>query len=374
MVGIASPAPIRSTSIPLSRPLVDDEIKEAVWAAIASGHYILGAECREFEAALARSIGVRHVVLTSSGTAALWLIFRALGVKAGDEVLVPSHTAFPTVEAIVFAGATPVFVDVDDTYGLDVVDAVAKVTPRTIGIVPVHLYGQAVDLDAVSQFVSRCGIWAVEDCCQAIGARWRGRPVGSFARASAFSFYPSKNLTVLGDGGAVATDDVVVAEQCRRLRDHGRRGKDLHVEIGFNLRFNELNAAAGRVGLRRLEAMNDRRRALAARYRAGLTRMPVELPRERSEGRHVYHLFVIRTPERDALRAFLAGRGIETGIHYPVPAHRQPAIQHLSAPSLPVTERLVGEILSLPISAGHAEAEVDEVVAAVQEYFLRGRV
>ena len=187
MVGIASPAPIRSTSIPLSRPLVDDEIKEAVWAAIASGHYILGAECREFEAALARSIGVRHVVLTSSGTAALWLIFRALGVKAGDEVLVPSHTAFPTVEAIVFAGATPVFVDVDDTYGLDVVDAVAKVTPRTIGIVPVHLYGQAVDLDAVSQFVSRCGIWAVEDCCQAIGARWRGRPVGSFARASAFS-------------------------------------------------------------------------------------------------------------------------------------------------------------------------------------------
>jgi dTDP-4-amino-4,6-dideoxygalactose transaminase len=198
--------------------------------------------------------------------------------------------------------------------------------------------------------------------------------VGSFARASAFSFYPSKNLTVLGDGGAVATDDVVVAEQCRRLRDHGRRGKDLHVEIGFNLRFNELNAAAGRVGLRRLEAMNDRRRALAARYRAGLTRVPVELPRERSEGRHVYHLFVIRTPERDALRAFLAGRGIETGIHYPVPAHRQPAIQHLTAPSLPVTERLVGEILSLPISAGHAEAEVDEVVAAVQEYFGRGRV
>jgi len=372
MVGIASPAPIRSTSIPLSRPPVDDEIKEAVWAAIASGHYILGAECREFEAALARSIGVRHVVLTSSGTAALWLSFRALGVKAGDEVLVPSHTAFPTIEAIVFAGATPVFVDVDDTYGLDVVDAAAKVTPRTIGVVPVHLYGQAVDLDAVSPFVSRCGIWAVEDCCQAIGARWRGRPVGSFARASAFSFYPSKNLTVLGDGGAVATDDVVVAEQCRRLRDHGRRGKDLHVEIGFNLRFNELNAAAGRVGLRRLEAMNDRRRALAARYRAGLTRVPVELPRERPEGRHVYHLFVIRTPERDALRAFLAGRGIETGIHYPVPAHRQPAIQHLSAPSLPVTERLVGEILSLPISAGHAEAEVDEVVAAVQEYFRHG--
>jgi dTDP-4-amino-4,6-dideoxygalactose transaminase len=358
-------------SIPLSRPLVDDAIKDAVWAAIASRHYILGAECREFEAALARALGARNVVLTSSGTAALWLIFRALGVKAGDEVLVPAHTAFPTVEALAFAGVTPVFVDVDDAYGLDVADAAAKVTSRTIGIVPVHLYGQPVDLDGVGELVSRCGIWSVEDCCQAIGARWRGRPVGSFSRASAFSFYPSKNLTVLGDGGAVATDDDLIADQCRRLRDHGRRGKDVHVEIGFNLRFNELNAAAGRVALGRLEAMNDRRRALAARYHTGLADLPVELPRERAAGRHVYHLFVIRTPARDALRSFLAIRGIETGIHYPVPAHRQPALRHLGACPLPATERLVDEILSLPISPGHTEAEIDEVVAALQEFFDR---
>lgn len=373
MIGLDRPHPLTGISIPLSRPLVDDGIKDAMWAAIASRHYILGAECREFETALARSLGVRHVVLTSSGTAALWLIFRSLGVKAADEVLVPAHTAFPTIEALVFAGATPVFVDVDDAYGLDVADAAAKVTSRTIGMVPVHLYGQPADLDVIGELASRCGIWSVEDCCQAIGARWRGRAVGSFSRASAFSFYPSKNLTVFGDGGAVATDDDMVAEQCRRLRDHGRRGKDVHVEIGFNLRFNELNAAAGRVALHRLEAMNDRRRTLAARYRAGLTRVPVGLPHERPAGRHVYHLFVIRTPERDALRAFLADRGIETGIHYPVPAHRQPAVWHLGAPPLPATERLVDEILSLPISAGHTEAEIDAVVAAVEDYFRRGR-
>jgi dTDP-4-amino-4,6-dideoxygalactose transaminase len=373
MIGLDRQPRLDAPSIPLSRPLVDDAIKDAVGAALASRHYILGPECREFEAALGRFLGARHVVLTSSGTAALWLIFRALGVKTGDEVLVPAHTAFPTIEAIAFAGATPVFVDVDDAYGLDVADAAAKVTARTIGIVPVHLYGQPVDLDGVGELASRCGIWSVEDCCQAIGAHWRGRVVGSFSRASALSFYPSKNLTVLGDGGAVATDDDFLAEQCRRLRDHGRRGKDVHVEIGFNLRFNELNAAAGRVALGRLEAMNDRRRALAARYHAGLARVPVALPRERPAGRHVYHLFVIRTAERDALRSFLVTRGIETGIHYPVPAHRQAAMRHLAACALPATERLVDEILSLPISAGHSDAEIDEVVAAVQEFFRCAR-
>jgi dTDP-4-amino-4,6-dideoxygalactose transaminase len=356
-------------SIPLSRPSADGAIKQAVVVAIDSGQYILGAECREFEAALAQYVGVRHVVLTSSGTAALWLILRALGVKSSDEILVPAHTAFPTVEAIVFAGATPVFVDVDDAYGLDVVDAASKITARTIGIVPVHLYGQPVDLDAVSQFASRYGIWLVEDCCQAIGARWQGRPVGGFGRAAACSFYPSKNLTVLGDGGAVMTDDHVVAARCRQLRDHGRLQKDLHTEIGFNLRFNEINAAIGRLGLQRLDQRNDRRRALADRYRVGLSSVPVALPTERPGARHVYHLFVIRTRGRDALRAFLAERGIQTGIHYPVAAHRQPAVRHLGAPSLPATEKLVAEILSLPISAAHADAEIDEVITAVQGWY-----
>src|SRR5436305_4615185 len=229
-----------------------------------SRQWILGPQCRGFEADLARYFGVKHAVLTNSGTAALWMGFRALGVKAGDEILVPSHTAFPTAEAILFAEATPVFVDVDAWYGMDVADAAAKVTPRTVGVVPVHIYGQPVDVPAVRDLASRFGLWNVEDCCQAHGAAWDGKKVGSFGRAGAFSFYPSKNLTVMGDGGALVTDDDEIAAHTRRLRDHGRVNKDVHAEIGFNLRFNEMQAAVGRVLLRRLDAMNDHRRAIAA--------------------------------------------------------------------------------------------------------------
>ena len=355
--------------IPLSRPPVDDELKQAVLTAIDSRQYILGPECKAFEAELARYVGVRHCVLTNSATAALWLSLRAFGVKAGDEVLVPSHTAFPTIEAICFADATPVFVDVDVWYTLDAADAVAKVTPRTVGLVPVHLYGQPVDLGRVRDLASRLGVWALEDCAQAHGAAWNGKRVGGFGRAGVFSFYPSKNLTVMGDGGAIVTDDDEIAARCRRLRDHGRLNKDVHSEIGFNLRFNDIQAAIGRVLLRRLDAMNDRRRALATRYAAGLAGLPLELPRERPAARHVYHLYVVRTPRRQELAAHLKARGIQTGVHYPVPSHRQPAVERFVQGPLPATERVVNEILSLPISAGHTDAEIDAVIDAVRSFF-----
>jgi len=348
---------------------VDDEIKQAVLAAIDSRQYILGPQSREFEAELARYVGVRHCVLSNSATAGLWLTLRALGVKAGDEILVPSHTAFPTIEAICFADATPIFVDADAYYTMDPADAAAKATPRTVGVLPVHLYGQPVELDAVRELASRLGVWMLEDCAQAHGAAWRGRRVGSFGRAAVFSFYPSKNLTVMGDGGAVVTDDDEIAARCRRLRDHGRLNKDVHSEVGFNLRFNDIQAAIGRVLLRRLDAMNDRRRALATRYDAALAGLPLELPGERAQARHVYHLYVVRTPRRDDLAAFLKARGIQTGVHYPVATHRQPAVERFAGPPLPRTERLVDEILTLPISAGHTEAEIDAVAAAVREFF-----
>jgi len=357
------------TSIPLSRPPVDDEIKQAVLAAIDSRQYILGPQCRELEAELAKHAGTAHAVLTSSATAALWMTFRALGVTTGDEILVPSHTAFPTVEAICFAGGTPVFVDADDWYTLDSKDAAARVTPRTVGVVPVHLYGQPVDVPAVQDLAARAGLWVLEDCAQAQGSAWDGRRVGSFGRAAALSFYPSKNLPAMGDGGAVLTSDDAIAGSCRRLRDHGRLNKDVHVEVGFNLRFSELQAAALRVLLRRLDAMNDRRRALAARYAEGLAGLPLALPAEREHARHVYHLYVVRTPRRDELAAFLRSRGIQTGLHYPVPSHRQPAVARFNPPTLPRTERLVQEILTLPMSANHTDAEVDTVAAAVREFF-----
>lgn len=355
--------------VPLSRPPVDDEIKAAVLAAIDSRQYVLGPECRAFEQEFARYQGSRHAVLTSSATAALWLSLKALGVKADDEVLVPSHTAFPTVEAVCFAGAVPIFVDVDDSYTVNPADAAAKVSPRTVGFMPVHLYGHPADLDGIRQLCAERSLWLLEDCAQAHGAAWRERKVGTFGRAGVFSFYPSKNLTVMGDGGLVVTDDDDVAARCRRIRDHGRLGKDVHAEVGFNLRFNDIQAAVGRVLLRRLDVMNDRRRLLAARYREGLAGLPLALPVEAPGARHVYHLYVVRTPARDALARFLTERGIATGIHYPVPSHKQPAVEPLNPPALPRTERIVGEILTLPISAGHTDAEVDQVVAAVREFF-----
>jgi len=358
-------------TIPLSRPPVDDEIKQAVLAAIDSRQYILGPQCKELETELARYTGVKHAVLTSSGTAALWMILRGLGVKAGDEVLVPSHAAFPTIEAICFAGGTPVFVDADDWYTMDPKDAAARITPRAVGIVPVHLYGQPVDVPAIQDVASAHGLWVLEDCAQAQGAAWDGRRVGSFGRVSAFSFYPSKNLPAMGDGGAVLTSDDDLADRCRRLRNHGRLSKDVHAEVGFNLRFSELQAAALRVLLRRLDAMNGHRRALAARYAHGLQGLPLELPGEREHARHVYHLYVVRTARRDALAAFLKERGIQTGIHYPVPAHRQPAVEALPPVTLARTERLVEEILTLPISAHHTPAEIDQVTRAVRDFFAR---
>jgi dTDP-4-amino-4,6-dideoxygalactose transaminase len=360
---------VNVTQIPLSRPPVDDEIKQAVLTAIDSRQYILGPQCREFEAELARYVGAKHCILSNSATAGLWLTLRGLGVKAGDEILVPSHTAFPTIEAICFAEAVPVFVDADAFYTLDAHDAAAKATPRTVGVIPVHLYGQPVDVDAARTLASRLGVWMLEDCAQAHGAAWKSQKVGSFGRAGVFSFYPSKNLTVMGDGGAIVTNDDEIAARCRRLRDHGRVHKDIHEEVGFNLRFNDIQAAIGRVMLRRLDAMNDHRRALAARYDRALAGLPLGLPAERPHGRHVYHLYVVRTPRRNELAAFLKARNIQTGIHYPVPTHRQPAVEKFAPPALPATERLVDEILTLPISAGHTEAEIDAVAKAIREFF-----
>src|SRR3989449_4381187 len=334
-----------------------------------SRQWILGPQCKEFEKELARYVGVRHCVLSNSATAGLWLTLRALGVKTGDEVLVPSHTAFPTIEAICFADATPVFVDADAFYTMDAADAAAKVTPRTVGVIPVHLYGQPVDLPAARELASKFGLWMLEDCAQAHGAAWQGQKVGAFGRAAVFSFYPSKNLTVMGDGGAIVTDDEEIAARCRRLRDHGRLNKDVHSEVGFNLRFNDIQAAIGRVLLRRLDAMNDRRRELAARYGTGLAGLPLELPRERPGARHVYHLYVVRTPRRAELAAFLKERRIQTGMHYPVPTHRQPAVEHFATSPLPATERLVGAHPTPPSSAGHPDPQIDAVATAVRAFF-----
>jgi perosamine synthetase len=355
--------------VPLSKPFINEEIRQAMLDVLDSGRFILGPECLEFEHELARFTGRKHAVLSSSWTAGVYLLHLAMGLRPGDEVVVPSHTAFPSIEPMMHCGARPAFVDIDDTYCLDPGLVEAAIGPRTVGILPVHLYGHPADLDPILDVARRHRLWVIEDCAQAHGALYKGMPVGSFGMAAAFSFYPSKNLTVLGDGGCLLTDDDAIAERVRMLRDHGRRSKYTHEIAGFNLRFNEIQAAAGRVGLRHLEDLNARRRAAAARYRARLEGV-VGLPGEREWATPVYHMFVIRTPRRDELAKFLKGRGVETGIHYPVPNHRQPAITSCfrNLPALPSTEQAAGEILSLPIHGQIALDEIDYVSDCIIEF------
>ena len=359
-------------NVPLSTPFLSGEIREAVLTALESGRYILAEQCAAFERELADYIGMRYCVLSSSWTAAVMLLHEAMGLRAGDEVIVPAHTAFPTIEPLLHRGAVPVFVEVDDTYCMDPAAAEAAVTPRTVGVIPVHLYGHPADMDRIMALAAKRGLWVLEDCAQAHGARYRGRKGGSIGAASAFSFYPSKNINVFGDGGCILTNDGAVADRVRMLRDHGRTSKYTHRLVGYNLRFNEIQAAAGRVGLRHLDRLNAQRRRAAARYRERLTEL-VRTPPERPWAEAVYHMFVIRTPRRDALAEFLGASHIGTGIHYPVPNHRQPAItERLPAlPALPLTETLVQEILSLPVSGELALEDVDYVCDRIAEFMRR---
>jgi dTDP-4-amino-4,6-dideoxygalactose transaminase len=266
--------------VPLSRVEIDDEIRARVIAAVDSGQYILGPECKAFEKELADWFGRQHCVLIANATAGLMLTLDALGIGAGDEVLVPAHTAFPTIEAIFRAGATPVFLDIDESYCLDPAWLEPRITARTKAILPVHLYGHPCDIDAITDVARRHGLLVLEDCAQAQGARFRKKKVGTYGVAGVCSFYPSKNLPTLGDGGAVVTDDEGLARKLRMLRDHGRKEKLSHEVVGWNLRFNEIQAAASRVLLRRLDGLNDGRRVVAGRYGALLQGSRCSCPRK----------------------------------------------------------------------------------------------
>ena len=360
--------------IPLSRVTVTPEMKQAMLDAVDSGKFILGPQTRAFETEFARYVGTAQAVAVSQGTSAIQLSILGVGVRPGDEVLVPSMTAFPTIEGVLHAGATPVFVDIDRFACMDPEDAQRRITSRTVGMVPVHLYGGAADLEALQAVAARHGLWIVEDCCQAHGARFGVAVVGSVGRTGCFSFYPSKNLTVFGDGGMVTTDDDAVAARVRRLRDHGRSDKYTHVEVGYNLRFNDVQAAVGRKQLALLEDFIAKRRAIAARYDGALSAIPgVCVPRERAGTRMVYHLYPIRLPDqatRDRLREHLKECGVETGIHYPIANHLQPAMASRGVPpSLPESEALAGTSLSLPIFPTLSDEELRTVVRSVEEFF-----
>jgi dTDP-4-amino-4,6-dideoxygalactose transaminase len=356
--------------IPLSKCFVNQEVEEAALRALRSGQYILARECQAFESELAAHTGAQHCVLGSSWTMIVYMLHLAQGIKAGDEVIVPSHTAFPTMEPLIHCGATPVFADIDDTFCMDPAHVESLITPRTVGIIPVHLYGHPADLDRIFAIAAKRKLWVLEDCAQAHGARYKEKRVGSMGFAGAYSFFPSKNLTVLGDGGCLCTNDSALAEKVRMYRNHGRKDKYLHEFAGFNVRFNEIQGAIGRVMLKHLDAFNENRRKIAARYGERLAGI-VQTPPERPWANAVYHMYVIRAPRRDDLQKFLKENGVETGIHYPVANHQQPAItgRFRDLAPLPRTEQAVKEILSLPIHGEMSLAAADTVCDLVAKFY-----
>jgi dTDP-4-amino-4,6-dideoxygalactose transaminase len=344
------------------------EFDAAVARVLDSGWFILGPEVEAFEAELAARLGAREAVTVANGTEAIQLALEALGVGAGDAVVTSSLSAAFSALAIERAGARPVFVDVDpETLNLDPAAVARALTPEVKALLPVHLHGHPADMDPLLELARARGLFVVEDACQAIGARYRERPVGTLGHAGALSFYPTKNLGALGDGGAVLTNDPELARRLRQLRNGGQSDRYHHVVSGINSRLDELQAAVLRAGLPHLDAWTERRRALAALYHEALAEAAVERPREQPWAHAVYHLYVVRHRERDRLMAELKERGIGTLIHYPIPLHLQPAFARGGdAPGdLPNVELLAKEILSLPLYPELDDEQVREVARAV---------
>lgn len=354
-----------------------DPLREEIMAAVGrvydSHYYVLGESVRQFEQEYAAFSGVAHCVGVANGLDALHLALVALGVGAGDEVLVPSNTYIATWLAVTFVGATPVPVEPDAaTYNLDPARLEAAITGRTKAIMPVHLYGQACDMTGIMAVAARHGLAVVEDNAQAQGAAWQGQLTGSFGQLNATSFYPGKNLGALGDAGGLTCQDAALAERVRTLRNYGSQQKYYNERIGYNSRLDELQAAVLRVKLPHLPAWTAERQRLAAAYDARLAGIPeLILPRTAPGASHVYHLYVVRTPRRDALQQHLTAAGIGTLIHYPVPPHRQQAYASLgyAEGAFPLAEELARTSLSLPLWPGMSAADLDAVCAAIRGFF-----
>lgn len=364
--------------IPTSSPLAAyqaqrDDIRARVLSVLEGGNYVLGPEVESFERSFAAYCQAAYGIGVNSGTDALILTLRALDIGPGDDVVTVSHTALATVAAVLAVGATPVLVDVDPIYyTLDPVVLDDAITVKTKAIVPVHLYGQPADMDSILEVAARHGVPVIEDCAQATGAIYKGRRVGSIGDAGCFSFYPTKNLGAVGDGGMVVTNSQKISDRVRRIRQYGwdeRRETD---RLGINSRLDEIQAAVLSAKLPLLDSNNERRGAIARRYNAAFARLPVAPPLQRPETVHVYHLYVLSCNDRDGLRRHLMDNQVLAGIHYPVAAHRHGAYASrvsLSATGLETTDSLVDRIVSLPIYPELAEPDVDRVIEAVNSYF-----
>jgi dTDP-4-amino-4,6-dideoxygalactose transaminase len=345
------------------------EINTVIQKVLDEGRYVLGEETKEFELEFAQFIGVRNGIGVGSGTEALHAALVACGVGPGDEVITVSHTAVATVAAIELAGAEPVFVDIEpDYYTLDPDKLEVNITRKTKAIIPVHLYGQSADLLSILEIAKKHGICVIEDCAQAHGAKYADKRVGSLGDAACFSFYPTKNLGALGDGGMVVTNDPIIAEKVRLLREYGWHERYLSKISGWNTRLDELQAAILRVKLRYLDSDNDARLRLALKYNCALEDTRLVTPKQRKGSTHVYHLYVVRSAKRDEMRTFLKANKSEALVHYPVPVHMQPAYQGRlrGSSNLPETERAAREVLSLPMYPELSEQDLLTVAETVR--------
>lgn len=351
---------------------IEPEARAALDRVLARGWYVLGEECAAFESEFAAYLGIEHAVGVNSGTDAIELALRALGVGPGDEVITAANTCVPTAVGIQSSGAMFIPADVDPlTLTLDARSVAAAITPKTRAIVPVHLYGHSCDMDALIALAREHNLLVIEDCAQAHGAQYRGRPCGTLGDAAAFSFYPSKNLGAFGDGGAVTTRDPEVAARLRRLRHYGQADRYRHVEPGVNSRLDEIQAAILRIKLPHLDSANAARRDRATRYVERLRHTRAQMPVQAAWASPCWHLFVLRTPEREALRACLTEEGIATEIHYPIPLHLQPcyADRGYAEGQFPVAEQACREVLSLPLYPELPLQSVDEICEAVEDFF-----
>lgn len=352
-----------------------EEILAGISQVLDGMHLFLGENIQALEKEFSAFCGAKHGIGVSDGTTALHIILRAMGIGLGDEVITVGHTFIATTEAIVLAGATPVFVDIDpQTYLIDVEQVEAKITERTKAILPVNLYGQMVDMARLREIADRHGLKLVEDSAQAHGSEFQGHRAGSLGDAAGFSFYYSKNLGGYGEGGFITTNDDELAHKIRMVRDHGSDRRYYHDMIGFNGRPDEVQAVVLRAKLKHLEDWNNLRREHAALYNELLKGTPVTTPVECEDRKHVYHLYVIRAPQRDELQTYLKDHGIFTGIHYPVPVHLQNSMAYLGYKEgdLPVTESTVKDILSLPMFAELTEQDITRVADTIKEFYTQG--
>jgi dTDP-4-amino-4,6-dideoxygalactose transaminase len=350
---------------------IKEEIDSAVSATLESGHFILGPAVSTFEENVASYLGVNHAVGLASGTDALILALRALNIGPGDEVLVPAYTFFATAGTVLSVGAKPIFVDIDpESYQIDVRLIKERITPRTRAIIPVHLYGHPSDMDPILDIAIKHKLKVIEDNAQGFGAEYKGRKTGSLSDIACLSFFPTKNLGAYGDGGMAVTNDPDLAERIRKLRTHGWKKKYYSEELGYNSRLDALQAAILQTKLSHVDAWNEKRRELADVYTERLAALRIGVPVERAWGKHVYHLYIIRTPHRDELQAFLKKEGVATEVYYPLPPHLAEPCQKLGFKKgdFPEAERASQETLALPMYPELTEEQQEWVIAAVGKF------